>query len=275
LLGVYVLVFMLMLVFEERLAFAGATFKGRWQGIPKKAVVEDVMIRTPHGNSIHTWWLPPPKWTPADGAVLYVHGNGGNITTYGKTLTKWRDEMQTGVMAFDYPGYGRSTGTPNEQSCYTAATAAFDWLVQEKKVAAKDVIIVGQSMGGAIATELAARRRCRMLLTFGTFTSFPDIAQEQFFCFPARYFVRSRLDNRSKIGNLDLPVFIAHGREDRVVSFEHGERLFAVAREPKRFFPIAAHGHAPPKSREFFTAVRQFLEETKQAPVASAAIGAQ
>lgn len=99
---------------------------------PPGAVVEDLKIPSADGNSIHAWWLPPPVNAPTTDALIYVHGNRENLSTCAKTLLRWNSELNTGVLGFDYPGFGRSTGTPNEQSCYAAAQAAFDWLVIEK-----------------------------------------------------------------------------------------------------------------------------------------------
>jgi pimeloyl-ACP methyl ester carboxylesterase len=265
LLGIYILTILILVAGEKRMAFAGWTFPKPWLGFPAGAVVEDLTLESVDRNSINAWWLPSPDWSPNDGALIYIHGNSENLSTCGKTLTRWSNEMHTGVLGIDYPGFGRSTGSPNEQSCYAAAETSFNWLVREKKVAPKDIILVGQSIGGAIATELARRRPCRMLLTSGAFTSFPDAAQHRFFWLPARYLVRLRFDNLEKMRNLETPVFITHGTNDHTVPFSQGERLAEAARGPKRFYPMEGHGHSQPKSPEFFERVRQFLRETSRA----------
>ncbi len=179
LLAAYALAVLVIVVGQDRLAFPEWTFRKPWIGFPANANVEEFAVQAGDGNSIGAWWLPPRGWTPANGALIYAHGNGENISTNGKVLVQWRDELQTGVLGFDYPGYGHSTGTPDEQSCYASAQAVFDWLVREKKVLPGDIVVAGQSMGGAMATELASRQRCRMLVTSSAFTSFPDVAQAQ------------------------------------------------------------------------------------------------
>ena len=223
--GVYLAILVILIAGEDRLAFPGWTFRQPWLGPPANTVVEEVIIPTPDGHTIQAWWLPPAKWTPSQGAVLYLHGNGGNLSTCGRALKKWRNELQMGVLGIDYPGYGHSTGTPDERSCYAAAQLSFDWLVREKKVAPQDVVVIGQSMGGAMATEVAYRQRCRMLLTSGAFTSFPDIAQEHYGWLPARYLVSLQFDNLAKMKTLETPVFITHGTADHTVPFSFGERL--------------------------------------------------
>ena len=90
-------------------------------------------------------------------------------------------------------------------------------------------------MGGAVAVELATRHDVRLLVLHGAFTSFPDMAQVRFPFYPSRYLVHNRMDNEAKIGLVRCPVFLTHGTADSVVPFRQGERLFAAAREPKRF----------------------------------------
>ena len=262
-LGLYVFHIVVLLWFEYRLAFPGWTFNKDWVGPPADTLVEDLTLATSDGNTIQAWWLPPPGWTPAMGAVLFSHGNGENLSNCGGHLRRWRDELKTGALGYDYPGFANSTGRPNEASCYAAAEAAYDWLVNEKKVAPRDIVIVGQSIGGAMATELAARHGCRMLLVAGTFTSFPDEAQHRFFWIPGRYLVRLQFDNLSKLAKIRSPVFVTHGTADDTVPFSHGERLYEAAHEPKRFYPMPGHPHSHPHTPEFYDAVRQFLAETR------------
>jgi hypothetical protein len=267
LVGAYLVVMLVLVAGEERLAFPGWTIHKPWLAPPAKTVVEEEKIATADGNTIEGWWLPAANLTPEKGALLYFHGNGENLPACGKALRNWRNELRVSVLGIDYPGFGHSTGTPNEQSCYAAAQAALDWIEREKKVPARNVVVVGQSMGGAMATEMASRQRCRLLVTSGAFTSFPEIAQHHYCWLPACYLVRSHFDNLSKMRKMETPVFIAHGMDDRTVPFAHGERLFAAAAGLKRFYPVPRHGHSQPNTDEFYETVRAFLRETSAALV--------
>lgn len=259
--GVYVLITILLLLAETRLAFPGWTLPKTVEPVPTG--MEELNVQSREGHFIYGRWLARPGWTPARGALIYIYGNGENVSVNTRTMTRWAEELRVGVLCFDYPGYGHSTGSPNEKNCNAAALAAFDWLVREKQVAAKDIIVVGQSMGGGIATELVSNRPCRMLLTSGTFTSFPDIAQYRFFWIPARYLVRLQFDNIGKMKTLRTPIFITHGTDDHVIPFSHGERLAEAANSPKRFYVADGLRHSQPRTPEFFEAVREFLRETQ------------
>jgi fermentation-respiration switch protein FrsA (DUF1100 family) len=190
---------------------------------------------------------------------LYSHGNGGNLSWWGEGMRVWRNELNSGVLVFDYPGYGRSGGKPSEAGCYAAGDTAYDWLVEVKKVRGADVLLVGESLGGAIATDLATRRPFRALVLLKAFTSFPDMAQKVFPWLPARWLVRNQFNNVKKIAAVQGPVFLAHGTADGLVPFSQGERLFKAAREPKEFLPLAGAHHNDPPGRDYFKALRDFL----------------
>ena len=125
------------------------------------------------------------------------------------------------------------------------------------------MIFVGESLSGAIATELATRHAGRLLVRHGAFTSFPDTAQTRFSCFPSRYLVHDRMNNEAKISKARCPVYITHGSADPVIPFRQGERLYEAAREPKRSLRISGMGHTHPVAAEFYAAVRAFLDDTR------------
>ncbi len=168
------------------------------------------------------------------------------------------------VLVFDYPGYGRSSGVPSEAGCYAAGDAAYDWLSKVQHVPAERIILVGGSLGGGIATDLARRRPHRVLVLVAAFTSFPDMAQLKYPWLPARWLVHNHFDNLGKIADCRGPVFIAHAPQDKLIPFEQGERLFAAAHEPKRFFPMPNYWHNDLPVEAFYPALGDFLAECER-----------
>lgn len=224
---------------------------------------EDVELPTSTGL-VHAWWCPVARDTEPcrEGAVLFSHGNAGNLSHRAYVIVEMQRTLGLPVLIYDYPGYGRSEGTPSEKSCYAAADAAYDWLVREKGVAPEKIVLFGESLGGGPSTELATRRPFRMLVLAKTFTSIMDMAQLFFPYFPVRWFVRNRFDNLAKIEGCRGPVFVAHGDADRLVPYEQGMRLFLKAREPKRFFHMGGCEHADPLPPTFYEALRDYLVAT-------------
>jgi fermentation-respiration switch protein FrsA (DUF1100 family) len=244
----------------NRFLFRPVTQAQDWQPPPPGMRVEDVDLTSADGTHIHAWWATPSGWKPEDGAVLYCHGNAGNLSHRGESLRRWLDLMGMAVLIFDYPGYGKSGGRPTEVGCYAAADAAYDWLTGKIGVRPEKVLLYGGSLGGAVAIDVASRRPHRAVVLVAAFASLQDMARRQFRWLPTRWLVRGRWDNVAKIGRCG-PVFIAHGTADRVVPFSQGERLFAAAREPKQFFPLPGHDHHHTPGPDFYEALRRFLEQ--------------
>src|SRR5262249_38153314 len=146
-----------LLWLENWFLFHPTTFARGWADPPAGLGVRDVELEGPGGVALHAWWSAPPGWKPADGAVLYCHGNAGNLSHRGAALQAWRSETGLAVLIFDYPGYGKSGGRPTEAGLYAAADAAYAWLTDEAKVRGEDVVLYGGSLGAAVAVDLAAR----------------------------------------------------------------------------------------------------------------------
>ena len=255
----YLGVLLVLLAFENALLFRPTRAAEDW-GSPPNARVQDVDLQTADGTAIHAWWCPVEG---AQGAMLYCHGNAGNLSYRSAQIAAWQYQLKESVLIFDYPGYGKSAGKPSEAGCYAAAEAAYDWLVQTAEVPAERILLYGGSLGGAVAVELARHRPHRALVLLSAFTSIPDMAQKQFPWLPARWLVRNRFDNLAKIGQCTRPVFIAHGDCDGLVPYAHGQRLFAAANEPKVFFTRQGCGHNAPPGQDLFDALRRFLKEVE------------
>jgi fermentation-respiration switch protein FrsA (DUF1100 family) len=255
----YVVSLLLFLALEDRLLYPGATFDHRWEEPPACFQVRALTLHSATDDNIYAWFSVPKGWQPSKGAVLISHGNGINLSRTSALAWLWREALGQAVLLYDYPGYGKSSGRPSESRCYAAGEAAWKWLRLDQGVAEREVILVGDSLGGAIAVELACRHPARLLVLHGAFTSVPDMAQRRFPWYPARYLVHNQMDNESKIGLVQCPVLLTHGTDDSVVPFYQGERLFAAAREPKQFFPLEGRGHGPPSEEDFFDRLRDFL----------------
>jgi fermentation-respiration switch protein FrsA (DUF1100 family) len=230
---------------------------------PPNDRVQDVELFAVSGTRLHAWWCPTEGWRPEQGAVLYCHGNAGNLSHRAEGIARWQAQTGQAILIFDYPGYGKSHGRPDEAGCYAAADAAYDWLTVEKHVRPERILLYGGSLGGGVAVDVASRRPYRAMVLVSTFTSIPDMAQVVFPWLPARWLVRNRFDSLSKILRCHRPLFVAHGTADRLIPFRQGERLFAAAPEPKRFFLMTGYDHNHSPGPEFYAALREFLAKTE------------
>lgn len=193
------------------------------------------------GQKLHAWWLKADQ--PNAPVVLYLHGARWNLTGSVTRVERWR-RLGFHVLAIDYRGFGRSSDlVPTESSAYDDAEAAWAYLAQVAPGNAR--YIVGHSLGGAIAVELARRRPdAAGLVLEATFTSVRDmIAQSAWSFLPVDLILTQEFDTLGKMAQIRVPVIVAHGTRDSIVPFEMGEKLFAAARGPKRFIKVDGGSH--------------------------------
>jgi fermentation-respiration switch protein FrsA (DUF1100 family) len=172
--------------------------------------------------------------------VAYFHGNGEDLADSIPMVSLLRS-LGVGVLAVEYPGYGVAGGRPSEQGAYAAGEAALRWLRSERGIDRDRVVLLGQSLGSGVATELAKRGLGARLVLISPFTSAAEMARRMFPLFPAR-FVRYRFDTLAKAPGISVPVLIIHGTEDEVVPFAMGQRLAGVFPQA-RFVPIWSGRH--------------------------------
>jgi len=195
---------------------------------------EDIHFRAADNTLLHGWYCAQGH---DNKVILLFHGNTGNISDCLESLQMFAN-MGYSCFVFDYRGYGHSEGQPNEQGSYQDADAAWEWLLREKHHAPDDVVIIGRSLGAAIAAHVASHHRAAAVVFESTFTSLPDIAAETHRLVPARLMTRFDYNTLARIPRIHSPILIVHGRDDRVIGFHHGERLYTAANEPKAFLEI-------------------------------------
>jgi pimeloyl-ACP methyl ester carboxylesterase len=199
----------------------------------------DLAIETGDGERLHGWWLPAAE--PAVGHVLFLHGNAGNI---GDRVPHFELLVAAGldVLAFDYRGYGRSSGRPSEPGTYADASAALGALLARPGVDPARVVYVGESLGGAVALELAVRSPPAGLVLQSTFTSIRDLARLHYRIVP-RALVPDAYPSLRLIPDVRARLLCLHGDRDEIVPLMYGEALFEAARCEKEMvvFPGVAH----------------------------------
>ncbi|MBI3821763.1 MAG: alpha/beta hydrolase [Planctomycetes bacterium] len=256
----YVGLVSMLLFLENLLVYQPTTAERHWQPPPADEGIQDVYVTSADGSHLHGWWCPAKG---SDHALLYCHGNAGNLSHRGASIVKLRKILNASVLIIDYPGYGRSTGRPSEQGCYDAADAAYQWLTDEAKIAPRKIILYGGSLGGGVVTDVASRKEHRALVLIKTFASLPDAASHLYWWLPApkKLLMRNQFNSIGKIGSIHRPVYIAHGTADSLIPYTQGVRLFEAANEPKRFFSMPGKDHNDSLPEEMFIDLKKFLAE--------------
>jgi len=229
---------------------------------------EDVSFKASDGVELNGWFFPASTNSHRPRlAVLVCHGNAGNISHRLDTCIAL---LATGVnvFVFDYRGYGRSEGRPSEEGTYRDAQAAYQWL-RQKGFPGTNIIAFGESLGGGVAAELAAREPVGGLVLQSTFTSIPDMGAELFPWLPVRWLGTIRYDTHSKLPRLKVPVLVMHSPVDELVGFHHGQRNFAAANQPKLFWELRGdHNNPLADTQHFIAGIEKFLSliETGRTP---------
>lgn len=235
--AVYVGISLSLYLFQSRLVF----FPDRQMAATPKAIgldYEDVYVQSGDGPRIHAWFVPAKN---ARYTLLFCHGNAGNISHRLESLLIFH-RLGLSSLIFDYAGYGLSEGAPSEAQTYRDAEAAWRYLVEERGMQPQSIVIFGRSLGGAVATWLAAKVNAAALITESAFTSVPDMGAALYPILPVRLLARIRYDTRERIRLVNSPVLTIHSRDDEMIPFAHGQALYESASEPKTFLEIRG-GH--------------------------------
>jgi fermentation-respiration switch protein FrsA (DUF1100 family) len=274
--------FAFVMLFEDRFIYFPSRYpEGMWDVANLRASygetspqVEDVWMTTADGVRIHGWYCTPQtsaqgqtSQAPTEMTLLWFHGNAGNLShRYGmvRDLTK----LPAAVFIIDYRGYGRSEGSPSETGLYLDARAAWNHLTNERRVPAGKIVIFGDSLGAAVAIDLAAEVEAGGLVVQSGFTSISDMASEVLPFVPG-FIIRTKMDSLSKIPRVNCPKLFIHSPNDEMVPYRMGRRLFDAAREPKQFYEVAGASHNEMDTvggRAYFEAIGNFVRSSATTP---------
>jgi len=220
------------------------------------APFEPSTIRTRDGERLHGWFLPHPH---ARALVVYFHGNGGNLSVWLPILAGIHRQGYA-VRAFDYRGYGLSTGHPSERGLYVDVDAALEWASAGDS--RMPVIYWGRSLGTAMAAYAATRRRPDGLVLEAGFPDARSLVRGSAPRALLALFSSYRFPTASYVRRAGCPVLVMHGDGDRVIPFAVGRALFDAIPDPKRFVQIRGGDHndaAPADADAYWSAVRAFV----------------
>jgi hypothetical protein len=216
-------------------------FPGKAHVPPSRVNLDEfqaVEIRTPDGERLVGWWKPPPR--PGEGVVLYLHGNGSDLTD---RAPRFRDlgVAGFGVLGIDWRGYGGSTGKPSETGLNTDALAAYDWIRAQRPDA--KIAVFGESLGTGPSMYLATRRPVAGVLIDSGYASILRLASRQMPLVPVSWLLTDTYKAEDRVAHINAPLLMAHCDADDVIPITEGRRLFAAAREPKQMLVLHGCGH--------------------------------
>ncbi len=245
----------IMMAIEDSLIFFPSVYpEGFWK--PEEFKFEDAWFTASDGTSLHGWYVPHPQ---PRAVILFAHGNAGNLSHRAEILELLANRLAVSVLIFDYRGYGRSEGRPSEAGILADARAARAWLSERAGVSEPEIVLMGESLGGAAMVDLAAKDGARGLILENTFSSLPDVAAFHYPWVPVKMLMKTQLNSAKKIGKYHGPLLQIHGDADTIIPLALAERLHDAANPPKQFVVIRGGDHNDPHTPAFIQALDRFI----------------
>jgi fermentation-respiration switch protein FrsA (DUF1100 family) len=225
--------------------------------ISKRFEHSHFVLTTADGEDLDAMWAPTD--TSQCATLLYLHGNATNLRCRTARMQAL-NQLGFSILAVDWRGYGKSTGAPSQEGLQLDAEAALDWLGRRTELS--QVVVLAESIGTGVAVELAAKHKVGALVLEAPYFSAVDLAKTYFPFFPVRTLMLDPFRSDLWIGAIRTNLLIQHGRRDRTVPFRQGERLYAIAPQPKRLIVYPRGGHYDlPEKHNSYRDLKEFVTE--------------
>lgn len=251
----YVLILAYLWAAQRNFVFHPGNERPDLAGSAVAALMRDVPVPTEGGQALNAWYAPAQPGKPT---ILYFHGNAGTLGGRDERVLPYL-RRGYGVLLVGYRGYGGNPGVPTETGLYADGRAHLDWLAAQG-VPADQIVFYGESLGAAVAVQLATERRIRALVLEAPFASVLLSARMRFPLFAFDWLIKDKFANIDKIDKIAAPLFIVHGDIDRVTDVKFGRMLFDKAKEPKGGFWPQGAGHNDLLQFGMVEAVTKFLD---------------
>ena len=259
--GVMALFIVLLVGCENGIIYHPVKYpEGLWDTSSMPLPIQDVWFEAEDGVKLHGWYIPSEE---AVATLLFFHGNAGNITHRLENIFLLH-HLKLNVFIFDYRGFGRSKGDPDEDGIQLDSQAAYDTVLAQPGVSPTSLVLFGRSLGGVFAAYTATRNPAAGLILESTFTNAVEMADEMVPILPG-WFISSEFDTVGRVAQLELPKLFIHGTRDNLVPFTLGRELYKAAAEPKEFYSIIGAGHNNTWSvggKDYFDKIKAFIIQT-------------
>ena len=231
--------------------------EGLWDTSKMPLPIQDVWFPAEDGVKLHGWYVPSED---AVATLLFFHGNAGNITHRLENIF-FLHHLKMNVFIFDYRGFGRSEGDPDEEGIQLDSQAAYDTALTQPGVSPSSLFIFGRSLGGAFAAYTATKNPAAGLILESSFTNAVDMADKMLPFVPG-WSISADLNTQGHVAKLKMPKLFIHGTRDTLIPFTMGRELYKAAAEPKEFYSIVGAGHNNTYrvgGKEYFDTIKEFV----------------
>lgn len=241
----YVSTCILVFVYQKDMMFLPSR---EMRSTPKDANLKEVSIVTSDAIILNGWFID----NKSDKTIIFFHGNGGNISYNQERITLFQS-LGVNALMIDYRGYWKSEWKiQKENDIYTDGESAYNYVINYG-TKPENIVIWGQSLGGAIAINTAQNKPILWTIIESTFTSLDEKSAELYWFLPTRLMLQFHFKNNEKIRNITSPVLVIHSSEDEMFDVKNGKKLFEIANNPKEFIQTKwSHNGGFSKSYEMY-----------------------
>ena len=217
--------------------------------------VEKIKIPSNDNINLISWYFLKNKNFKT---LVFFHGNAGGLENRIYKLNHLSD-LNLNYLIFAYRGFSGNNGKPTEEGIYRDSKAVINWL-NSKGIKKKDIILYGESLGGAVAIEIAQKESFAGIILESTFTSMIDMGQKYYPIFPVSFLLKDKYETKNKIKNLNSPTLVMHGKKDKVVPFYMGEKIYDLLNTPKYKYFTNNDDHMMEFNDQLVINIKKFIE---------------
>jgi len=190
--------------------------------------------------------------------ILFLHGNAGSLENRTYKLNHFKD-LNLNFLIIAWRGFSGNRGKPNEIGLYKDAESAVSWL-KERGIKEKNIILYGESLGTGVVVEVAQNKNYGGIILESPFTSMVNIGKKYYPFFPVKFLLKDKFESYKKINKVRIPVFIIHGKVDKIVPYDMGKKMYELANEPKYFYSQEYGDHMVEYDEKLLLALKKFVE---------------
>ena len=220
--------------------------------IPK---IEKVNITTSDNLNLLGWFH---KKDISKNTILFLHGNAGSLENRIYKLNHF-ENFDLNFLIIAWRGFSGNSGKPNEKGLYDDAKSAVNWL-KSKGIKEENIILYGESLGSAVAIEIAQNKKFAGIVLESPFTSMVEMGKKHYPIFPVSLLLKDKYESINKIKNIHIPVLVMHGKKDSIVPFEMGKKIYTSANSPKFYYFSEYDDHMIDYNKLLIEKLKSFIE---------------
>ena len=252
----YVLLVVVVFFFQRNLLYHPSVNNYlKDQPVNEPTEIEKVKIVTDDGIDLIGWFYA--NNINDNKTILFLHGNAGSLENRTYKLNHFKD-LNLNFLIIAWRGFSGNNGQPNEIGLYEDAESAIRWL-KKKGIDEKNIILYGESLGTAVAVEIAQNKNYAGVILESPFTSMVNMGKKYYPFFPINLLLKDRYESYKKINNVFVPILIMHGTVDKIVPYDMGKKMYELANDPKFFYSQEYGDHMVEYDEKLLTVLKKFI----------------